>query len=228
MAALLDLHPDTAHRVLVGLAEIEAALDRMQHPTAAPLAAAHHAAAVTQIERAKRRLDAVKLGLVASVEKTGAPADAGFTGTQAWVAKTTTVSRTAAAREVALAKDLHSGHDATSAAPDQGLVSPAYAAVILRAGRDLPETLSEAQRQVVEAALVEQAKRYDPDQLRRSHDEPSTPGASCTTENPGPAAGEPTSPTRSRCATTTTNASTTPPSTTATYPRAPSDTADAG
>ncbi len=66
-----------------------------------------------------------------------------------------------------LAKDLQSGHDATAAALDDGLVSPAHAAVILHAGRELPDTVSDAQRQQVEASLVEQAKRYDPDQLRR-------------------------------------------------------------
>ncbi len=49
-----------------------------------------------------------------------------------------------------------------------------------------------------------------------------TPGASSTTENPGTTAAEPTSPTLSRCATTTTNASTTPGSGTATCPTAPS------
>ena len=68
---------------------------------------------------------------------------------------------------MALAKELQSGHDATPTASDEGLVSPAHAAVILRAGRDLPSGVSDAQRQQVEASLVEQAKRYDPDQLRR-------------------------------------------------------------
>ena len=41
-----------------------------------------------------------------------------------------------------------------------------------------------------------------------------TPGASSTTDNPGPKAEGPTSPTRSRCATNTTDGSTTPGSTT--------------
>ena len=119
------------------------------------------------MERAIRRLEAYKLRLVATADKAGTALDAGFAGTEAWVAKTTTVSRAHAAREVALAQELQSGHDATASALDEGLVSPAHAAVIVKAGRDLPSGVSDAQRQQVEAALVEQAKRYDPDQLRR-------------------------------------------------------------
>ena len=132
-----------------------------------PLGAGHYADAVQRIERISRRMDAVKLRLVARADRTDTARDAGFSGTEAWVAKTTTVSRTTAAREVALAKDLETGHDATATALDEGLVSPAHAAVIVKAGRDLPDTVSDTQRQVVEASLVEQAKRYDPDQLRR-------------------------------------------------------------
>ena len=61
--------------------------------------------------------------------------DAGFTDTGAWVAKTTTVSRSNAARQVALAAELDSGHDATAAALDAGLVSPGHAAVIVQRHR---------------------------------------------------------------------------------------------
>ncbi len=89
------------------------------------------------MERAIRRLEAYKLKLVAEADKTGTALDAGFSGTEAWVSKTTTVSSTTAAREVALAKDLQSGHDATATALDEGLLSPAHAAVIVKAGREL-------------------------------------------------------------------------------------------
>ncbi len=49
-----------------------------------------------------------------------------------------------------------------------------------------------------------------------------TPGASCTTDDPGPEAEAPTSPTRSRCATNTTTGSTTPATTTSSCPTAAS------
>ena len=77
------------------------------------------------------------------------------------------MSRADAARQVALAGELDSGHDATAEALDAGLVSPEHAAVIVRATGQLPDTVSEEQRQVVEASLVAKAARFSPDQLRR-------------------------------------------------------------
>lgn len=168
MSALLDLHPDAGHPVLAGLAVIEGALDQILGAASSPLASGDYAAAVRRLARVGRRTEAARLKLVAAADRAGAPADAGFTGTEAWVARNTTTTRSGAAREVSLARELHAGgHEATSAALDEGLVSPAHAAVILRAGRDLPDGVSDAQRQEVEAALVEKARRFDPDQLRR-------------------------------------------------------------
>ena len=77
------------------------------------------------------------------------------------------MSRCDAARQVALAGELDSGHDATAEALDAGLVSPEHAAVIVRATGQLPDTVSAEQRQTVEASLVEKAARFSPDQLRR-------------------------------------------------------------
>jgi hypothetical protein len=165
MTALLDRHPDTGHPVLAGVVEVHAVLDRMHAAAESPLS--EHTQAVVEVKRAIRRLEALNLKLVAAADKAGAAKDAGFSGTEAWVAQHTKTSRSAAAREVALSKDLESGHEATAAALDAGLVSPAHAAVIIRAGRELPATVSDEQRQVVEATLVEKAKRYAPDQLRR-------------------------------------------------------------
>ncbi len=73
--------------------------------------------AVAEVDRAIRRLEALKLKLVAAADQAGVAKDAGFTDTNAWVAKTTTVSRSDAAREVALATELESGHDVTADRP---------------------------------------------------------------------------------------------------------------
>ena len=108
-----------------------------------------------------------KFKLVAAADSAGVAKDAGFTGADAWLAKTTTVSRADAARQVALAAELDSGHDATAEALDAGLVSPEHAVVIVRATGQLPDGVSEEQRQVVEEQLVEKAARFSPDQLRR-------------------------------------------------------------
>ncbi|MCW2763022.1 MAG: endonuclease [Marmoricola sp.] len=166
MTSLLERPLDTGHPVLVGLGEIEEALDRMLTGAATPLTG-DYAMAVTRLERISRRVEAVKLKLLAGADRAGTAADGGFTGTESWVARHTTVSRTTAAREVILAKELMSGHDATATALDEGLVSPAHAAVIVRADQQLPAGVSEAQRRIVEEALVHKAQRFDPDQLRR-------------------------------------------------------------
>ncbi len=139
MAALLDLHPEGTSPVLSGVAEIEAVLDRMLAGTTSRWSQASYGAAVAALDRASRRLEALKLKLVAAADKAGVAKDAGFTGADAWLAKTTTVSRADAARQVALAAELDSGHDATAEALDAGLVSPEHAAVIVRATGQLPD-----------------------------------------------------------------------------------------
>jgi hypothetical protein len=166
MPALLDLPSDTGHPVLAGAAQIERALDRMLAGVDLPLLS-DHAEALRRVERISRRVEAVRLKLLAAAERAGAPRVAGFAGTDAWAAKHTTMGRATTARDVALAAELDSGHDATAAALDEGLVSSAHAAVIVRAGQQLPSGVSEQQRRVVEESLVEQAQRHDPDQLRR-------------------------------------------------------------
>ena len=164
MAALLDLHPDTPDAVSAGVADLHAVIDRL-HTT--PRGSSRPSADVAEVDRAIRRLESYKLKLVAAADSAGVAKDAGFTGADAWLAKTTTVSRADAARQVALAAELDSGHDATAEALDAGLVSPEHAVVIVRATGQLPDGVSEEQRQVVEEQLVEKAARFSPDQLRR-------------------------------------------------------------
>ena len=164
MAALLDLHPRHRGRVVGWVADLHGVIDQL-HTT--PPCATRPGVAVAEVDRAIRRLESLKLKLVAAVDQAGTAKDAGFTGTAAWVAKTTTVSRSDAARQVALATDLDSGHDATAQALDAGLVSPGHAAVIVHATGQLPAGVSAEQRRVVETHLVEKAARFSPDQLRR-------------------------------------------------------------
>ena len=167
MTALLHLHPEGTSSVLLGVAEIETVLDRMLAGATVDLGGESYGAAVTALDRVSRRLEAMKLKLVAAANKAGTAKDVGFTGADAWLARTTTVSRSAAARQVDLATELDSGHDTTAEALDAGLVSPDQAAVIVRATGQLPARVSDEQRQVIERCLVEKAARFSPDQLRR-------------------------------------------------------------
>ena len=163
MSALLDLHPDSTHPVLAGIEEIEGALDRMLVGPTMVLETGDYATAVTALERVSRRLDAVKLKMVAAADHAKVAQDAGFTNTGAWVAKTTTVSRSDAARQVALAAELDSGHDATAEALDAGLVSPgARGGDRATPPANYPRGVTAEQRQVVEAHLVEKAAPVQP------------------------------------------------------------------
>jgi hypothetical protein len=164
MTALLDLHPESTHPVLAGVAQVHEVLDRLQ---STPPCTSQPGAAVPEVDRAIRRLESLKLKLVAAADTAGSAQDAGFADTTSWVAKRTAVSRSDAARQVALATELEYGHEATAAALEAGLVSPGHAAVILHATGQLPAGVSEEQREVVEAHLVEKASRFSPDQLRR-------------------------------------------------------------
>ena len=116
--ALLDSRPGTA---VDHVAELHALIDRLH---AAPAPVTGHAGRVAEIDRAIHRLTAYKLKVLAAADRARVAADAGFTDTNAWAARQTRTSRATAARDVALATDLETGHDATAAALDAGLLSP--------------------------------------------------------------------------------------------------------
>ena len=160
-SSLLDTRPGTG---LDHVAELHVLIDQLH---AVPAQVTGHARTVAEVDRAIHRLTAYKLKVLASAEKAHVAADAGFTDTNAWAARQTRSSRATAARDVALATDLETGHDTTAAALDEGLLSPAHAAVIVQASNQLPDGCSDGQRGEVEASLVEKAQRFDPDQLRR-------------------------------------------------------------
>ena len=166
MSALLDLHPDTADAMSAGVADLHGVIDRLH---AAPQCTARPAAAVAEVDRAIRRLEALKLKMVAAADRAGTAKDAGFTDTNAWVAKTTTVSRSDAARQVALGhRSVDSGHDATAEALDAGLVSPGHAAVIVHATGQLPDDgESRSSVRSSKPTWSRRPARYSPDQLRR-------------------------------------------------------------
>ncbi len=189
-----------------GLVELHRVLDGL-HAWVPRVDADHAATVVVEVERALRRLESLKLKLLAYADRSDVATRSGFTGTEAWAARQTTTSRADAARQVALARELiaarpaagigegdvrgegdkaadtgrhdddaSQGDDAaaevapssTAAALERGLLSPGHAAVILGALRRLPAGVSREQRRVVEGSLVEQARRYSPEQLRRA------------------------------------------------------------
>ena len=164
MTAALDLHPDAGHPAVVGLARIHAVLDDLD--PSVPVSSEEYAALVADCERAVRRLQAVKLRLVAAADQADVGVGSGMSGTGAWLAKQTRSTGATAAGQVALAVAL--GHlPATEAALAAGEVSAEHASVIAQTTRHLPDRLDDAQRAAVEARLVDQARRLDPAALRK-------------------------------------------------------------
>ena len=164
MTALLDLHPDANADGVVGvLASVHTALDSAGD---VGLVSGDYARAVRETDRAISRLQAIRLSLVAAADKAAVAKASGMSGTGAWLSQATRTTGAAAAGQVALAGALES-LPATGAALREGVVSPEHAAVIAAATRQLPTTLDAKDRAVVEAGLVEQAKRLDPAALRK-------------------------------------------------------------
>ena len=164
-SAVLDLHPDATHPVTLALDVVHGALDGLPGELPA-MASGDYQTAVVEVERAIRRLDAVKLRLVAAADAVDVSRDAGLPDTTAWLAKNTHATGAAASRHVALAQDLEV-LPATRSAMDTGAVSVEHARVIARTHDQLPTSLSAEQIVAVEEKLLAWAHDLDPAALGR-------------------------------------------------------------
>ncbi len=130
--------------------------------------AAECALAVRSVERLARRLEALRLRLVSTAARSDVAAQAGHASTGAWLASTTHTTGRDAAGLVRLADALDTDLAATGEALAAGDVSVEHAQVIATTTSRLPETVTAAERDQVEAGLVAAATRVDPDRLRRA------------------------------------------------------------
>lgn len=123
---------------------------------------------IGDVDRAIARLSAVRLALVAAVHRDQVAAQAGMSGTPAWLAARSRSEASRAAREVRLATALEAELPVTREALASGVVSTEHAQVIATAAAQLPDGLKAVERRAVEAALVERATRVDPAALRKT------------------------------------------------------------
>ena len=163
MTAALDLNPTPGHPGAV-VAAVHEALDEVGEVAVPGVA---YAEVVGECARARSRLRALELRLVAAADKAKVPQQSGARSTGAWLAKQTRAGQAASARDVQLAQDLDARLPVTATALDAGDMSAAHASVIADAARRLPAGLTPLQRAVVEGRLVENARTLDPQQLRR-------------------------------------------------------------
>lgn len=120
------------------------------------------------VERLIRRLEAVKLSMIAVAERSKVAMRTGSANTAAWVSQATRSGSGIAAGQVALATALDNGLGATKAALAEGSVSARHAAIIADTMAALPEALEAADRERVETSLVRQARQLEPGRLRHA------------------------------------------------------------
>ncbi len=156
---------------MAGLETAHAAVDALvgaPELTGQVLTVAECATAVRSVERLARRVEAIRLRLVSTAARSDVAAQAGHASTGAWLASTTTTTGRDAAAQVRLAQALDTGLTATGEALAAGEVSVEHAHVIATTTSRLPETVTPAERDRVEAGLVTTATRVDSHRLRRA------------------------------------------------------------
>ena len=146
------------------VAAVHRAIDRLD---VASLTEGEHAQVLRDLERAKRRLDAAALKVLAAAEKARVGERSGHTGTGSWASSQTKCGGAEGASQSRLATDLDEGLPATGKNLDEGDISAEHAKVIAATMRRLPEELTAEERAVIEAHLIARAREVDPGQLRR-------------------------------------------------------------
>jgi hypothetical protein len=163
--AIAPLHPSPPLAVADSVRQVHSVLDRCASVEALSGYAA--SSLIGELERAVTRLQAMKLSLVAVVDKADVAADSGMTGTAAWLAARSRSDGAAAAKDVRLATALDGRLAATRAALSEGALSTEHAHVIARTTEQLPDGLDVTERAAIEQSLVAVARRVDPVALRK-------------------------------------------------------------
>jgi hypothetical protein len=164
--AIAPLDPSPPLAVSEGVRRVHSVLDRCAGVE--ELSGYAASSLISELDRAVIRLQAVKLSLIAVVDRSEVAADAGMTGTAAWLAARSRSDGASAAKEVRLATALDEGLGATRAALGDGELSTEHAQVIARATEQLPAGLDDAERATIERSLVAVARRVDPATLRKT------------------------------------------------------------
>ncbi len=147
---------DELHRVIDGLTNRLVGVDPDQ--------------TLVELDRAVRRLEAVKLSVVTAADAARVAVRTGMADTSSWLACRTHTGGARAASDVKLATALHDPKvpsRPTSRALSEGVLSPEHAKVIVQATNQLPNHLTPAEVTAVEDDLVARAQSLAPDQLRR-------------------------------------------------------------
>lgn len=182
----IEFPQDIADNIRQAHQQVDLMMERLRDEQADVATLREH---VTQVERLKRRVEAVQLRLTAKAAQARAHETDGRLDSGSWLAGATDSDRRLAAGQAALAEALGDqqqapgdapvvgdgtmagaagGLTATGAAIDAGTISAAHAQVIMRALDDLPDGVTEEQRQACEQELLLLCTNRSPGQLRRA------------------------------------------------------------
>ena len=167
-AAATSASAPSPRRLSAKLQVLHSVITRVATTVEAPDAPVVTAASVAEVDRAIRRLEAVKLALIARADAELTHRSSGATSTSAWVSTITHTGGGLAAGQVSLATALQDGLPTTRHALSEGAISVTSAGIIADTVSKLPETLTSAEKESVEASLVKEATRLHPGQLRKS------------------------------------------------------------
>ncbi|MBK8756286.1 MAG: DUF222 domain-containing protein [Actinomycetales bacterium] len=164
--------PSRGSAVVVGVPTgvVHALVDQVHARLADPDAAVVVGAAdIGEVERIARRVEALRLALVARADRQQVHRRTGHSSTSAWVASATRSGGADAARKVQLATALDGeGLAVTRAAFDAGDVSGRCVGIIAATMDKLPEGLTDVERAKVETSLVQKAQQLNPGRLSRA------------------------------------------------------------
>lgn len=146
---------------------VDAWLDELGARDTKNLSADEQAELVRELQRVERRVAAARLQVLAAAERARTAHRAGAASTAAWAATLTQADPQTSHRDVRLATEVEDSPTVNSSFR-HGDISAEHAAVIVAATRTLPSTVSPAQREVVEEALVEKARTMSPSRLRKA------------------------------------------------------------
>lgn len=147
-------------------AAVDAWLDELADREPGSLSDAEHAALIHELQWIERRVVAAQLHVLAAADRAKTATRSGAANTAAWAASLTQADPQAAYRDLRLATEVEHS-PVVKESLRRGELSPAHAAVIVDPDRKMPDTVTPAQREVVQQALVAKAQSLSPSRLRK-------------------------------------------------------------
>ena len=154
--------------VAARLVPVHQVLDQVASALANQPQAAVSTRDVEALERLTRRVEALKLSVIARAQTQETHRASGASSAAAWLAGATQCGGSEAAAQVALATALEDDLPATKEALAAGELSVRNARIIAGAMTTMPNDLTNTERAKTEAALVANATRLDPARLRKA------------------------------------------------------------